>query len=96
VKKQARRSPGWWGTYQEYLESPAWSEKRAEVLGEAGHLCQRCGGRKATTVHHLSYARMGNEGLEDLVAVCRHCHDKQHPDKQRKPEQEYFGPMGTC
>jgi len=36
-----------------------------------------CGG-KGLEVHHLSYRRLGNELLSDLIVLCVGCHKKQH------------------
>jgi hypothetical protein len=29
-------------------------------------------------VHHLTYVRFGHERLEDLLTLCRPCHDAAH------------------
>ena len=64
----------WFEWYNEYLKSPQWLEKRALVLKNANGICQGCGKRRAAHAHHLTYERVGNEMLFDLVAVCKPCH----------------------
>jgi 5-methylcytosine-specific restriction endonuclease McrA len=34
--------------------------------------------RQADVVHHLTYERLGNELLIDLVSLCNGCHDQAH------------------
>lgn len=74
-------SADWWNRYNDHLNSRAWKIKRDAVLERDSYWCQACQSRKAKDVHHLSYKRMGNEPLFDLVSVCRECHQKLHPDK---------------
>ena len=49
----------WWIWYRKYLQSDAWKRKRKRVLKGAGYKCEVCHKAKATNVHHLSYARVG-------------------------------------
>ena len=61
--------------YEKYIHSSHWrhiADKRLEV---DGHICCVCGD-KATDVHHLTYDRFGNEATDDLVSLCRKCHDQ--------------------
>ncbi len=67
--------------YQEYLRSPEWREKRSRVMRRASYLCEMCGERRATEVHHLTYDRIFREELDDLKAICRECHKTIH-DKE--------------
>lgn len=62
--------------HQEYLKTPAWREKRKEVLERDGYMCQACLKRRASEVHHLTYDHFGDEPLFDLISVCRQCHEK--------------------
>lgn len=71
----------WWDWYTQYLQSPAWARKRAKVLARDNYQCRGCGESRATQVHHLTYERVGNELLFDLVAVCDRCHEQCHPQK---------------
>lgn len=60
--------------YQQYLQSPEWRLKRDAVMKRDNRLCQGCLKNQATQVHHLTYDRIFNEMLFDLVAICHECH----------------------
>lgn len=64
--------------YREYLRSREWKEKRNERLRYDKYKCRECG-REAVTVHHLTYERLGNEDIDDLISLCRECHKAKHP-----------------
>lgn len=68
----------WRAWYAEYLRSSQWRELRERVLRRANHTCEGCGITEATAVHHLTYDRVGDELLFDLVAVCESCHQRAH------------------
>jgi 5-methylcytosine-specific restriction endonuclease McrA len=62
-------------TYLRYLRSDLWREKRRRVLERDGYRCQVWRQHVATEVHHKTYARLGHEPLEDLISLCRACHE---------------------
>lgn len=65
--------------YHSYLTSLAWVGLRRIVLQEARGRCSACRRkRRRLDVHHKTYERIGNERVEDLVALCRPCHEKAH------------------
>lgn len=64
--------------YGSYLNSEAWAMRRNRVFKRAGGICEGCGERTATQVHHLTYEHVGAEFLFELAAVCAPCHDKLH------------------
>jgi hypothetical protein len=61
-------------TYLRYLRSDAWREKRRLVLERDGYRCHLWQQHVATEVHHTTYAHLGHEPLEDLLSLCRACH----------------------
>lgn len=67
-----------YSSYDEYLQSEHWQKLRKMILISAGEKCQRCGSRAALQVHHETYDNLGHERVDDLLAVCRECHDKIH------------------
>lgn len=69
--------------YQTYLYSKKWKVKRRKVLSRAKYKCERCKKRQATQVHHLTYKRIFNEKLSDLMAVCAKCHMEIHGIKEK-------------
>lgn len=70
-------------TYEEYLASPRWAERRDAYLkvllaAQRGVGCVACDGTSRLAVHHLTYARVGAELDEDLTVLCRDCHTSFH------------------
>lgn len=63
--------------YAEYLKTERWQIKRAAVL-KRDPICKACGVRKSQQAHHLTYDRIGDEPLFDLIGVCIPCHQKIH------------------
>jgi len=77
----------WRRLYGEYLCSPEWQHRRSLVMTRAAGMCEGCGQRRATQVHHLRYPRncwpgsaewVAQEKLFDLRAICGSCHDDVH------------------
>jgi 5-methylcytosine-specific restriction endonuclease McrA len=66
------------GYYKEYLQSDAWKAKRKAVLIRDQLRCQLCGHEKNLHVHHVTYDRIYNEDLEDLITLCSDCHSTLH------------------
>lgn len=63
--------------YQTYLQSDGWERTRIKVLERANYVCEACGERRATQVHHVTYEDpRGEELLWNLKAVCAECHEK--------------------
>lgn len=71
----------WRAAYTAYLQTPEWFAKRQAVFERTNGLCEGCRRKPAVHAHHLTYERLGDELLFDLVAVCRACHQKAHPNK---------------
>jgi len=67
--------------YDEYLNSEEWARKRRLVFKRAAGICEGCLDNEAEVVHHKSYSHIGTELMFDLVALCRFCHKKCHPEK---------------
>lgn len=65
-------------SYNEYLRSKSWYEKRNEALKLSGLKCVMCGAKHPLHVHHLNYEKIGFEDQADLVVLCGDCHRKQH------------------
>mgnify|MGYP001560286122 CR=1 FL=1 len=74
-------------TYCMYLVSLRWKVRRQQRLMRDQWRCQDCGAR-ATEVHHLTYDRLFEELLNDLLSLCRRCHRLRHE------ETEIMAPVG--
>ena len=68
--------------YRQYLRSDGWKQRRQVALDRARGFCEDCGARENFEVHHRTYKRKGNERPNDLVAVCRRCHEERHRGKR--------------
>lgn len=67
--------------YKEYIKSEEWKHKRKEVLERDKFKCRLCGAKGTEYnlhVHHNSYNNLGNEPLEDLITLCKECHEIYH------------------
>jgi len=70
--------------YSAFLKSDEWSRLRAMALHSTDGKCTFCG-QPATDVHHVKYPKQfGDEHPENLLAVCRACHNKSHGVKAMK------------
>lgn len=73
--------------YDEYIQSDEWKARAKAIRKRDNYTCQDC---KATDVrldvHHLTYARLGHERDEDLIALCRECHDAREDEKKAEKE----------
>lgn len=73
--------PGMWQykagnpEYKRYIHSADWRKTAEERMEMDHHTCRVCGGR-ATDVHHLTYDHLGSEPMDDLVSLCRKCHNQ--------------------
>ena len=65
-------------SYEEYLLTPEWLDTRRRALVKSGYRCERCGSKTELNVHHKTYERKGHERPEDLIVLCKTCHEKEH------------------
>jgi hypothetical protein len=80
-RERGERSREWWAWYNNYLRSEAWKARAALVRQRSGGMCEGCGTRRATQVHHLTYKHVGDEFLWELRAICNECHDRIHEER---------------
>lgn len=66
--------------YREYINSLQWKAFRARWFNDSSlpNLCVACGGSSVLELHHVTYERLGNERLNDLVPLCHRCHIEFH------------------
>lgn len=76
--------------YRDYLKSDKWKFIRSIRFNLDDGLCQHCGIKLNDTeahCHHLTYDRLGDEDISDVVTLCRSCHDAVHAkDKSNQTE----------
>jgi hypothetical protein len=82
--------------YQDYINSFEWKEKRREVFSHYGQICQACKiSSKTLDVHHKTYKNFGkNEPMEDVVPLCRDCHEDIHQIHKRNRYSSAYKPLG--
>jgi 5-methylcytosine-specific restriction endonuclease McrA len=81
-------SERWWELYNLYLASPEWNSKKIRVRARDYGRCQLCNSDRFLDIHHLTYNRVGDEALFDLVTLCRNCHDEEEALK-KESKNEY-------
>lgn len=76
----------------QYLRSEHWSNLRLEKMASVDAVCDICGLRDLSNdVHHLRYRKLFDVELEDLVVLCRSCHDSVH-----EALREFRDSLQTC
>jgi hypothetical protein len=71
-KKHATRTQP--SEYERYLQSPRWPTLARAVRMRAKGKCEICLRADGVEVAHLTYERIFNERITDLLWVCRKCH----------------------
>ena len=64
-----------WERYQEYLESDWWKSTRKRCIQRYDGKCFCCNHTDNLQVHHLIYDHLGFERDEELICLCRNCHE---------------------
>ena len=64
--------------YAEYRKSWQWQMKRNFIWVRAKGQCERCKKQPMQDVHHITYIHVGDEHLDELLGVCRECHEDLH------------------
>lgn len=65
-----------------YMNSSVWKEKRKERLALDDNRCVDCGATEKLMAHHLTYVRIGQEEMDDLITLCKYCHPKRPKSKE--------------
>lgn len=79
--------------YHRYLASREWREKRKEVIKGNDGLCYRCLSAPIKDVHHVTYERIGHEGPDDLIGLCRPCHEYLAAERDDDPAAAVIIPL---
>ena len=64
--------------YYTYLKSNEWLQIKLDLYELRGKQCEVCESKRNVQVHHLTYKNVFNEEPEDLILLCRKCHEKEH------------------
>jgi hypothetical protein len=72
---------------QRYYGSREWSVLKRAVHERSGGRCERCRANAGAAVHHITYARLYHEDLDDLWHLCRGCHAFIHAHSDIDPEE---------
>ena len=75
------------------LESKQWKKKREEVFERYGKQCVECGSTRNLQVHHLVYRKdrhLWEYNVDELIPLCKKCHEKVHKDKNHKFHEKYI------
>lgn len=86
-KKKNKRDKSKFGkNYKQFLKTEYWYNVRELVLNRDNNKCTKCSSDYNLQVHHTTYKNHMNEleHLEDLITLCRPCHEKEHNINQPK------------
>ena len=64
--------------YERYMRGHHWRKRRELIIKRDGGKCRTCGTTKALNVHHVTYHRLGYEHPDDLITLCKPCHQAVH------------------
>lgn len=64
--------------YRAYLQTDHWQALRQDLFTLRGHHCAICSSDDLVDAHHLAYRNLIDCTPDDLMPLCRHCHDLVH------------------
>ena len=64
--------------YADYLRTHHWQRVREAAIDRARHRCQLCNYASQLQVHHRTYERRGSEREDDVIVLCKRCHETFH------------------
>lgn len=64
--------------YKQYIKSRKWAKKRDKIFAMYNYTCYDCVIEKAEHVHHLTYRHLGKERDDELIPLCKRCHEIRH------------------
>lgn len=64
--------------YYDYLKSNEWAQIKLDLYESRCKQCEVCESKRNVQVHHLTYKNVFNEEPEDLILLCKNCHEKEH------------------
>ena len=81
--------------YREWIRSSEWTKIATEAKRKVGYKCELCGSAINIGVHHITYDHLCMEDRypEDLLVVCKKCHQKLH---EKDIENNFEKPLDTA
>jgi hypothetical protein len=73
-----KRRQAWREYYDAYLVSLRWALLRVNALTKVNYKCVACESTDTLQLHHRHYQTLGEESLDDVVILCKKCHDLLH------------------
>jgi hypothetical protein len=67
---------------REILYGPDWFSRHIECLTAAHYRCVRCGKLAVHAHHKVHRAKLRDDRMQNLEAICFGCHQGEHPEKQ--------------
>jgi len=64
--------------FENYMKSDEWKNLKNQRLKKDGFCCVLCKSKEHLICHHLTYKRLFNEEINDLITLCKRCHNKIH------------------
>lgn len=79
----------WHEQHETHLRSARWTRSRLQIITRDHDRCQTCQGR-GRDVHHIHYRTMGHEKGDELVLLCRTCHQKEHQQFRLSQREDHW------
>lgn len=73
-----KRNKAWRDYYDAYLVSTRWALLRVKALTMVNYKCIVCGSADTLQLHHRHYKTLGEESLDDVMVLCKKCHEIWH------------------
>lgn len=91
---QKIKNPNISGKEYQQGEQTGWANVREYVLFRDGHQCQCCKGKSGDTilnVHHIESRMIGGNAPNNLITLCKTCHDGFHKGAVKLPKTIHRG-----
>lgn len=63
--------------FESYMQGKEWQRLKQSRF-ELDQCCVLCKSKENTVCHHLTYSRLYNEDINDLITLCSKCHARIH------------------
>lgn len=73
-----KRRKAWRDYYNTYLKSTRWALLRVNALTKVNYNCVACKSTDTLQLHHKHYQTLGEESLDDVIILCKKCHELIH------------------